>query len=137
MSIHSRCKADLLFYSRWIKMRQGMGAASRSALFGGVLLALIEGAGIMLNKVMSAPQNLPPMEEAVPNVAGYPGQMPGQPSVSVGGLGEGSSSSSSPSSSSWFGGLFGKKEETTPSDGSKTKVLESFDSPTPPSFEYK
>ncbi|KAL1532537.1 mitochondrial import inner membrane translocase subunit TIM17-2-like [Salvia divinorum] len=118
-------------------MRQGMGAASRSALFGGVLLALIEGAGIMLNKVMSAPQNLPPMEEAVPNVAGYPGQMPGQPSVSVGGLGEGSSSSSSPSSSSWFGGLFGKKEETTPSDGSKTKVLESFDSPTPPSFEYK
>ncbi|KAG6391226.1 hypothetical protein SASPL_148979 [Salvia splendens] len=95
-------------------------------------------AGIMLNKVMSAPQNLPPMEEPVPNVAGYPGQMPGRPSASVGGLGEGSSSSpSSPSSSSWLGSLFGKKEETAPSDGSKTKVLESFDSPTPPSFRVQ
>ncbi|KAG6389422.1 hypothetical protein SASPL_150890 [Salvia splendens] len=48
-----------------------------------------------LNKVMSAPQNLPPMEEPVPIVAGYPGKTPGRPSVSVGGLGEGSSLSSS------------------------------------------
>ncbi|KAL1552390.1 mitochondrial import inner membrane translocase subunit TIM17-2-like [Salvia divinorum] len=127
----------------FLQMRQGMGAASRSALFGGVLLALIEGAGIMLNKVMSAPQNLPPMEDPVPNVAGmpgYPGQMPGQPPVSVDSMVAGSSSSSSPSSSSsslWFGGLFGQKEESAPGDGSKTKVLESFDAPTPPSFEYK
>ncbi|KAG6388004.1 hypothetical protein SASPL_153201 [Salvia splendens] len=127
----------------FLQMRQGMGAASRSALFGGVLLALIEGAGIMLNKVMSAPQNLPPMEDPVPNVAGmpgYPGQMPGQPPVSVDSMGAGSSSSSSSpssSSSSWFGGLFGQKEEAAPGDGSKTKVLESFDAPTPPTFEYK
>uniref|UniRef100_A0A1U7XTJ4 Mitochondrial import inner membrane translocase subunit TIM17-2-like n=2 Tax=Solanaceae TaxID=4070 RepID=A0A1U7XTJ4_NICSY len=47
----------------FLQMRQGLGAASRSAMFGGVLLALIEGAGIMLNKVMSAPQNFPPMDE--------------------------------------------------------------------------
>ena len=31
----------------FLSMRQGAGAASRSAIFGGVLLALIEGAGIM------------------------------------------------------------------------------------------
>ncbi|KAL0330386.1 UNVERIFIED_CONTAM: Mitochondrial import inner membrane translocase subunit TIM17-2 [Sesamum radiatum] len=127
----------------------GLGAASRSALFGGVLLALIEGAGIMLNKVMSAPQNFPPMEEPLPNVPGVPGypmgQIPGQAPVNVESMGAGSSSSSSPqpssssSSSSWFGGFFGgeKKEDTSANDGSKTKVLESFDAPSPPSFEYK
>ncbi|KAH6783830.1 translocase inner membrane subunit 17-2 [Perilla frutescens var. hirtella] len=130
----------------FLQMRQGLGAASRSALFGGVLLALIEGAGIMLNKVMSAPHNLPPMEDPVPNVPGMPGypmgQIPGQPPVGVDSMGAGSSSSSPPSSlssssSSWFGGLFGGNEETAPSDGSKAKVLESFDAPNPPAFEYK
>ncbi|KAL0304894.1 UNVERIFIED_CONTAM: Mitochondrial import inner membrane translocase subunit TIM17-2 [Sesamum calycinum] len=133
----------------FLQMRQGLGAASRSALFGGVLLALIEGAGIMLNKVMSAPQNFPPMEEPLPNVPGVPGypmgQIPGQAPVNVESMGAGSSSSSSPqassssSSSSWFGGFFGgeKKEDISANDGSKTKVLESFDAPSPPSFEYK
>lgn len=130
----------------FLQMRQGLGAASRSALFGGVLLGLIEGAGIMLNKVMSAPQGLPPMDEPAPNVPGYPmGQIPGQHPAGVESMGAGSSSMTPPSStpasessSSWFGGLFGGKEEAAaPSDGSKTKVLESFDAPNPPSFEYK
>ncbi|CAL5429227.1 unnamed protein product [Camellia sinensis] len=135
----------------FLQMRQGLGAASRSALFGGLLLALIEGAGIMLNKVMSAQQNFPPMEEQMPNsasVPGYPmGQLPSQAPLTMGGLGDGSSSSSSSSStssspssssSSWFGGLFGGgKQETGMSSGSKTQVFESFDSPSPPTFEYK
>ncbi|KAL8505625.1 hypothetical protein ACS0TY_016749 [Phlomoides rotata] len=125
----------------FLQMRQGLGAASRSALFGGVLLALIEGAGIMLNKVMIAPQNFP-MDEPLPYVAGAPGypmgQIPGQAPVNVESMGAGSSTSSPSSSSSWFGGIFGGgKEETASSDGSKTKVLESFDAPNPPSFEYK
>ncbi|CAL5384834.1 unnamed protein product [Camellia sinensis] len=52
-----------------LQMRQGLRAASRSALVGGVLLALIEGAGIMLNKVMSAQQNMPIMiEDPLPNI---------------------------------------------------------------------
>lgn len=130
----------------FLQMRQGLGAASKSAMFGGVLLALIEGAGIMLNKIMSAPQNFPPMEEPLPNMPGAPGfqmgQLPSQGPVNVENLGGGLSPSdqaSSSSSSSWFGGLFGsgKKEEKGTSDGSKTQVLESFDAPTPPSFEYK
>ncbi|KAJ0089427.1 hypothetical protein Patl1_12955 [Pistacia atlantica] len=121
----------------FLSMRQGFGAASRSAVFGGVLLALIEGAGIMLNKVLSAPQNIPVMEESVPNMAGVPGypvgQLPGQAPSMVE-----SPSSSSSSSSSWFGGFFGgKKEESEKSSGSKTEVLESFDAPPVPSFEYK
>lgn len=130
----------------FLQMRQGFATASRSAVFGGVLLALIEGAGIMLNKLMSAPQNLPPMDE-LPNMAsgpGFPmGQLPGHPPVNTENIGTISSSSSSsssspalPSSSSWFGGEK-KQEANNTSSGAKTEVLESFDSPTPPTFEYK
>nr|XP_043628779.1 mitochondrial import inner membrane translocase subunit TIM17-2 [Erigeron canadensis] len=126
----------------FLSMRQGLGAASRAAAFGGVLLAMIEGAGIMLNKLMSAPQNLPPMEEAMPaNMGGMPpmmGHIPNQPQVNMGGMGSSSTTPDS-SSSSWFGGLFGgeKQPETTQNSGAKTQVLESFDAPNPPSFEYK
>lgn len=120
----------------FLQMRQGLGASARSAAFGGVLLALIEGAGIMLNKLMSNPQFLPPMEEQQGIPAGYfpPGQMPGQAPVNSESMG-----ASTDSSSSWFGGLFGggKKQETSTSSGSKTEVLESFDAPAPPSFEFK
>ncbi|XVE70988.1 hypothetical protein DITRI_Ditri10aG0113900 [Diplodiscus trichospermus] len=136
----------------FLSMRQGFGAASRSAMFGGVLLALIEGAGIMLNKFLSQPQMPIMIEEPAPNVAGMPGypmgQLPNQAPVSVDNLRQGSpspspsSSSSAPSSnssSSWFGGLFGggKQQEGATGSGSKTEVLESFDAPPVPSFEYK
>lgn len=117
-------------------MRQGLGASARSALFGGVLLALIEGAGIMLNKVLSGPQNMPIiMEEPVPSMAGGPGFPPGLPSQ----LDQGLESSSSQSDSGWFGGIFsgGKKKETPATSGSKTEILESFDAPPVPNFEYK
>ncbi|CAA0838620.1 Mitochondrial import inner membrane translocase subunit TIM17-2 [Striga hermonthica] len=103
----------------FLQMRQGIGAASRSALFGGVLLALIEGAGIMLNKVMSAQQEAPIFVEDLP------GGIPQEPAQS------------SSSSSSWFGGLFGGEKEAENKSGVKTEVLESFDSPIPPTFEFK
>ncbi|EPS61913.1 hypothetical protein M569_12878 [Genlisea aurea] len=109
----------------FLQMRQGPGAASRSALFGGVLLALIEGAGIMLNKFMSSQQNFPPMEE--PNA---PYSAPGNNVGTV----------AADSSPGWFDGFFGggTKEAALAGDASsKTTVLESFDAPTPPSFEYK
>ncbi|KAK9142032.1 hypothetical protein Syun_011432 [Stephania yunnanensis] len=130
----------------FLQMRQGPGAAARSAMFGGVLLALIEGAGIMLNRFLSAPQNLPPMEDPmaaggipmgyVPN--GAPG-MPGMPGV-VSPQVPNAAAESSGDGGSWLGGLFGggkKKDEI--SSGSKTEILESFDTPsTPiPSFDYK
>ncbi|KAK4781220.1 hypothetical protein SAY87_017326 [Trapa incisa] len=120
----------------FLQMRQGLGASARSALFGGVLLALIEGAGIMLNKFMSA-QPPPPLMMEDPGtipMGQFPGQIPSQqvsPSSSSN-LDSGSGSSSS----SWLGGLFGggKKEEAATS-GLKTTVLES-DTPMP-SFDYK
>lgn len=116
----------------FLQMRQGLGPATRSAVFGGVLLALIEGAGIMLNKFLSAQQPPPIMIEEAPQPPpnmplGF--QLPNQSSQ----LDPPPAASSSPS---WFGGLFGGKQEE-PKPKAKTEVLESFDSPAPPSFEFK
>mmetsp|Transcript_449 Transcript_449/g.1574 ORF Transcript_449/g.1574 Transcript_449/m.1574 type:complete len:253 (-) Transcript_449:930-1688(-) len=44
-----------------LQLRQGPGAAARSAMVGGVLLAIIEGVGIMITR-MSAPQPAAPVE---------------------------------------------------------------------------
>lgn len=125
----------------FLSMRQGLGASARSAVFGGILLALIEGAGIMLNKVMSAQQSMPIMiDESVPAMAGGPGfpmGLPGQSQPQVQPVQEAASSSGS-ESGSWFGGWFGGgKKEPAPSSGSKTEILESFDAPPVPNFEYK
>ncbi|CAI9115176.1 OLC1v1016014C1 [Oldenlandia corymbosa var. corymbosa] len=132
----------------FLSVRQGFAASSRSALFGGVLLALIEGAGIMINKMVATQQAMPQFEEPLPaggipgyQMGGLPGQgLPGQGPVTVESTGSGSSSSpSESSSSSWFGGFFGggKKDDAATSKGSKTEVLESFDAPAPPTFDYK
>lgn len=124
----------------FLQMRQGPGVAARSAMFGGILLALIEGAGIMLNRFLSAPQNLPPLEDPMP-AGGFPmGYMPNPAQAGMSSQVPAAAAESSSEGSSWFGGLFGggkKKEEM--SSGSKTEILESFDTPsTPiPSFEYK
>ncbi|KAG6589953.1 Mitochondrial import inner membrane translocase subunit TIM17-2, partial [Cucurbita argyrosperma subsp. sororia] len=125
----------------FLQMRQGFGASARSALFGGVLLALIEGAGIMLNKVLSQPQNAPIMIDdagAIGGVPGYPmDQIPGLATPQTSGASPGSSNSGS---ESWFGGWFGggqKKDSEASRGESDTKILESFDSPPVPNFEYK
>ncbi|MED6203846.1 hypothetical protein PIB30_003135 [Stylosanthes scabra] len=122
----------------FLSMRQGPAAATRSAVFGGVLLALIEGAGIMLNKILSAQQQMPPimdepMPAGYPSGVGFPGQHVPQPSPPPPAESEGKTS--------WFGGFFGggKKEEPASGSGggSETKILESFDAPPVPNFEYK
>ncbi|QHO32380.1 Mitochondrial import inner membrane translocase subunit [Arachis hypogaea] len=119
----------------FLSLRQGPAAATRSAVFGGILLALIEGGMIMFNKAVSARQ-MPPLTEE-PMLAGYPsgGIFPGQhgpqpyPPMA----------SKSEAKTSWFGGFFGggKKEEPASGGGSQTKILESFDAPPVPNFEYK
>ncbi|GAB2292401.1 hypothetical protein Dimus_026642 [Dionaea muscipula] len=136
----------------FLSMRQGLGAASRSALFGGVLLALIEGAGIMLNKVLSQPQNMPVVldDQNMQNMGGFPpglmkpgagGQLPpAPPGVVPAPSMEVSTGTKTEKSSGWLGGWFGggKKQQSGEGSEAETKVLESFDTPTPmPSFEYK
>ncbi|WOL08330.1 mitochondrial import inner membrane translocase subunit TIM17-2-like [Canna indica] len=134
----------------FLQMRQGPASAGRSALFGGILLALIEGSGIMLNRLLSAPQNLPPIMED-PNPAGLPPNIAAMTGghISPSATTEGSTlkttdsgSASSSSSSSWLGGFFGsgkKQDGDLQGGGSKAEVLETFDMPsTPiPSFEFK
>ncbi|EEC82409.1 hypothetical protein OsI_26789 [Oryza sativa Indica Group] len=122
----------------FLSMRQGPGAAGRSALVGGMLLALIEGAGLMLNRVLATPPPLPVDDPNLPAVMGGGGGIPGIPQVPVA---PPEVASSSGGGSGWFGSLFGKKEEekkASPSGG-KSEMLESFDTPsTPiPTFEYK
>ncbi|XP_004513048.1 mitochondrial import inner membrane translocase subunit TIM17-2-like [Cicer arietinum] len=102
----------------FLSMRQGFGASARSAAFGGVLLALIEGAGIALNKFLSAQQPLPILMEDMP-----PQELEAN---NNGGVGK-----------SWFGGFFGGAKEEERDGGSEVKILESFDAPPVPKFEYK
>ncbi|XP_061994193.1 mitochondrial import inner membrane translocase subunit TIM17-2-like [Rosa rugosa] len=106
----------------FLQMRQGLGATARSAAVGGMFLALIEGAGIIVGKCMEQKQN----EMAI--AAGMHG-LPGPEAVG---------SDGSSSGGSWLGGWFGKgKEAEAAGSGSETKVLESFDAPPVPSFEFK
>ncbi|WVZ66639.1 hypothetical protein U9M48_015829 [Paspalum notatum var. saurae] len=121
----------------FLSMRQGMGAAGRSALMGGILLALIEGAGLMLNRVLANPP-LPAEDPALAGAmgGGFPG-LPQPPPVAP----PPEAAAGSGGVGGWLGNLFGKKEEEKkPSTGGgKSEMLESFDTPsTPiPSFEYK
>lgn len=63
----------------FLQMRHGMRAASRSAAFGGILLALIEGAGLMINRVLAnmAQMPPPPLEQPMGLPAGA--SLPGLP----------------------------------------------------------
>lgn len=122
----------------FLQMRQGPRASAKSALLGGVLLALIEGAGIMINRILSAQQRLPPMEEGMmPNMQGIPNMqrishMQGVPAPQP-------NSTEEKESSSWFGGFFGGKETQHSGGRGMAEVLDSFDQPSSPvpNFEYK
>lgn len=114
-----------------LQMRQGVRAASRSALMGGVLLALIEGAGIMLNKFMAQQQNAMIMNGGM-DYAGVTG-LPDLPGVKIP---EPESDSQTMLSrfKGWFGG---DKKDERKDTSAKTEILESFDAPVPPTFEFK
>lgn len=60
----------------FLQIRSGLKPAFRSAVFGGVLLAVIEGLGITLSKMMAAPPPGAPMQQPPP---GMPPPAPGAP----------------------------------------------------------
>lgn len=115
----------------FLSVRKGLRAVGRSSLAGGCMLALMEGAGLILNRYQKI--LLPPLPANDPNLAADitvgGGAFPGLPQPAV-----------SPAVvPSWFGGLFGKKEDKKPSDSvGMSEILESFQTPSPPipSFEY-
>ncbi|XP_039788409.1 mitochondrial import inner membrane translocase subunit TIM17-1-like [Panicum virgatum] len=91
-----------------LAMRQGLLAAGRSAVFGSALLALIEGAGIMLNRVLVVPplpeELLQPGQHAPPSFLGV---SPAPPIA----VQEVPVPDSGSSSTGWLGSLFGKKQD--------------------------
>ncbi|KAJ4879555.1 Mitochondrial import inner membrane translocase subunit TIM17-1 [Raphanus sativus] len=116
-----------------LSLRQGFRATGKAALFGGAILALIQGVQMTAEKLASAAQHNQAM--MVDDAASFPppGQVYGQsvPETS-------SPAASEAGSGSWFGGLFGKgkKKESEGESGSKTRVLESFDAPPVPTYEF-
>ncbi|KAF7007624.1 hypothetical protein CFC21_022549 [Triticum aestivum] len=120
----------------FLHLRMGLRVAGRRAVYGGCLLALIEGGALMVNRLFDAKKNPPPRPRPAhdPNLAtAIP--CPPQPAVSPAEV------ASSSGGGSWFGGLFGKeKEKKASGSGGKSEVLESFETPSPPmpsSSEYK
>ncbi|KAH7445941.1 hypothetical protein KP509_01G029800 [Ceratopteris richardii] len=99
----------------FLQMRHGMRAASRSAAFGGILLALIEGAGLMINRVLAnmAQMPPPPLEQPMGLPAGA--ALPNMPTgVSL--PPNPASDSTSPDEASWgswVGNIFKKEERAT------------------------
>lgn len=98
----------------------------------------------MLNRMFSAQQQMPVIiEEPPPNMPALPGfmnQSQGLPQVQPTPEPASATGSSADSGSGFLGGWFGggkKKEPAATSSGSETKILESFDAPPVPSFEYK
>ncbi|KAF7143592.1 hypothetical protein RHSIM_Rhsim05G0039900 [Rhododendron simsii] len=117
--VYARRKEDLLntvaagaATGGLLQLRQGLRAASRSALYCGVSFALIEGNRIFLDKYVIAQRDMPVViQDKNPN------------------------KSSEMTSSSSFGGEEEQEEEEK--KGFTTEVLESFDSPVPPTSEFK
>uniref|UniRef100_A0A0A9G149 Uncharacterized protein n=1 Tax=Arundo donax TaxID=35708 RepID=A0A0A9G149_ARUDO len=105
-----------------LSMRQGLLASGRSAVFGGALLALIEGAGIMLNHlwISAPPEDLlqfPGQDPTQPAPAGFLG-MPPAPPVVVQELPVPESARTG-----WFGGLFGRKQDDKVTGGDRKSEI--------------
>ncbi|KAK9916072.1 hypothetical protein WJX75_008241 [Coccomyxa subellipsoidea] len=116
----------------FLQLRTGMRSAAKSAAFGGVLLAMIEGLGILLTRA-TAPPPAPPMMEMAPGGAPLPQPGAPQPTPSLQELQaaqaavESAPEVAEPSSSGgggggffggWFGGGGKGKESEAPSGGS-------------------
>ncbi|MCO5579899.1 hypothetical protein L7F22_033764 [Adiantum nelumboides] len=98
----------------FLQLRHGTRSATRSAIFGGVLLALIEGAGLMINRMLAnmAQPPPPPLEQPM----GLPAGMPYAGIPSGQGLGNANVSATPKASEdsgqkSWLGGFFSSKQD--------------------------
>ena len=109
----------------FLQLRAGPRSALQSAVFGGVLLAFIEGAGIMLNR-MTTSMPPPPLEEPVPATAStrLPNPLPAFTSDS-------SSQPAEPRPTNWLSSILGTTGPE-PKPVILTEKLDSFDANPPP-----
>lgn len=117
-----------------LQMRQGLRAAARGGASGAVLLGLIEGALIVINKSVEPQQQELDKVMMEQQLQQHQQQLTNNVGPATQGGGEVPGASASPSS--WFGRWFGGGDKKGSGGGLKTEVLESFDSPVPPTFEY-
>ncbi|XP_062201134.1 mitochondrial import inner membrane translocase subunit TIM17-3-like [Phragmites australis] len=117
-----------------LSLRQGLLATGRAAAAGAAFLALIEGAGIMINRVVAA---APPPPEVMdmpqdPGQHAPAGGFPPAPPIGVQELPVPAESGPT----GWFSGLFGRKQDSNVA--AKSGVLEiDLPSTAVPSFDYK
>lgn len=120
----------------FLQLRSGLRPAMRSAMVGGVLLAIIEGLNITLQKMTSPPP--PSMPFPQPGMAGMgppPDGFPGGPPPPPGGGPTTPSSSGEGGGfwSSWFGGS--SDTSSKPTDSTHTIHEEGFAPPPMPDFK--
>lgn len=121
----------------FLQLRTGMHSAARSAAFGGVLLAMIEGVGILLTRMTAPPPAPVPMVD-------MPGPAPGKPVVEPepaaipppAGIStsEEAESSSGGGWFSWMGGSKGKETTTAAGQGTGDLTEDKFAPPPMPDF---
>jgi import inner membrane translocase subunit TIM17 len=118
----------------FLQLRTGMKSAARSAAFGGVLLAMIEGVGILLTRMTAPPPAPVPMVDMPgpsPSSSARSAEINAAPAIPE----PVPESSAGPSSggggggwSSWFGG---KKAEEQPAKGRSQDLTEDRFAPPP------
>ncbi|GBF93449.1 mitochondrial import inner membrane translocase subunit-like [Raphidocelis subcapitata] len=137
----------------FLQIRSGLKPAFRSAVFGGVLLAVIEGLGITLSKMMAAPPPGAPMQQPPGVPLGAPGMPPPLPpplgaeqgAVMLGGdaapgVGGGATGSESSSGGGWWSWLSGEDQNKVASPSSsqtQTFTEESGFAPPPMPDSFK
>lgn len=99
----------------FLQLRTGMRSAAKSAAFGGVLLAMIEGVGILLTRMTAPPPAPVPMVD-MPGPSPSSSKPPAESQLPAGGIPPPAPATEAPAAgggwSSWFGGS--KKEEPAP-----------------------
>ena len=118
------------------QLRHGLASAGRSAAFGGVLLAGIEGIGILITR-MTAPPPPPGLDEMAVGMAGAGAGAPGglaaaPPAPAADGPlapAPDASGGASGGGGGWFGGMFGgssRKAGQSPTGASEAPPMPDF-----------
>lgn len=105
-----------------LQLRTGLRSAMKSAAFGGILLGMIEGVGILLTRVTAPPPSPVPMMD-------MPGPAPG-PAPSSGSE-QAVSSEQQPSEQGWFSSWFSNDGETK-SQNTEQQLNDQSDQFSPP-----
>lgn len=125
----------------FLQLRTGLRSAGKSAAFGGVLLAMIEGVGILLTRVTAPPPAPVPMVEMPgpsPSSGRSQGALQAPPLMEMPAIPppqEAEAAGAGSSGGGWLGGWFGGKKEEAAKPPPPTDLTEErFAPPSMPQF---